>query len=689
MKIRYTVIASIVLLVLIFGGVLSQSFAASSENTGKLTLDVRYVNGDRVTSSGTMLKIYQGSSEDVFAELTKDSMTPSFSVELPLNHRYQIEVYIDDVFAAVDYIEFTKDNEHAVINIPTSGGLLLEILYKDGKSISGAEVSIKSPSGKRLGSYITDINGETPRRWLSPTIQEEDYYTVEIRLGEKILHEYSPIHLFPSKKQDLTITTPWPSVIDSMIVQIHFDAESDFNLDWKKEDLVAVLYDSNEKLIDQTDLNPRGESRFSSLSVGAYELHLVLNDIDGNEKQVIAEELVLDGEKTSFDIFGVELYPELKNLVEEIPTSSIPDNVNQNKIDIQANNSPDTTNNNSTSTKLSCNCVAFRFDDVQNFWLNDVQIKVMDTFHEKNTPITIGVIGNHFGKDEKLASSINNLIQTEFDIEIANHGWQHEDFAKYQKEEQSDLLKKSNQTILEILGVSPTVFIPPLNSINDDTLFAMSENGIKYFSTELDESDVVYQVSNFSIYHFPEGATTGKLNKEISLFEGLPYEETFSDIQTSIENYGFAVVTMHPQEFSTIREGTYSNTINQLQIDELKSLIDTIDENNIDMVLISEINEKSSILESSKTIPQWIKNNAGWWADRQISDIDFSKDLKYLIKTDIIKMPDNIPVSVNISETYIPQWIKNNAGWWAENLLSDEEFTKSMQYLITKRIIKI
>ena len=688
MKMKYSVIANTILIALIFGSMSSQSFA-SNEDVGNLILDVRYVNGDRVVSSGTMLKIYQGSSEDVFAELTKDSMTPSFTIELPLNHRYQVEVYIDDVYAAVDYIEFTKDNEHAVINIPTSGGLLLEILYKDGKPISGAEVLIKSPTGKRLGSYITDINGETPRRWLSPTIQEDDYYAIEIRLGEKIMYEYSPVHVFPSKKQVLTITTPWSSQIDSMTVQIYFDTKSDSNSDWKKEDLVAILYDSNEKVIDRTNLNPRGEARFSSLSVGAYEFRIILNDGDENKKQIITEELILDGKKTSFDIFGVKLFPEFESTNENISTPDIIENVNQNKINIQTNNSPDTINDNSATTQLSCNCVAFRFDDVQNFWLNDVQIKIIDTFHEKRTPVTVGVIGNHFGKDEKLANSISSIIQAELDIEIANHGWQHEDFAKYQKEEQSDLLKKSNQAILETLGISPTVFIPPLNSFNDDTLYAMSENGIKYFSTEIDESDIVYQVSNYPIYHFPEGATTGKLNKEISLFEGLSHEETFSDILTSIENYGFAVVTMHPQEFSTIKEGVYSNTINQIQIDELKLLIDTIGENDIDTVLISEINEKSSILESSKTIPQWIKNNAGWWADKQISDTDFSKGIEYLIRIDIIKIPETIPVDANISETHIPEWIKNNAGWWAENLLSDEEFTKSIQYLITQRIIKI
>jgi len=37
-------------------------------------------------------------------------------------------------------------------------------------------------------------------------------------------------------------------------------------------------------------------------------------------------------------------------------------------------------------------------------------------------------------------------------------------------------------------------------------------------------------------------------------------------------------------------------------------------------------------------IPSWIKNNAGWWADDKIDDIDFINGLKYLIKHKIIKI---------------------------------------------------
>lgn len=352
----------------------------------------------------------------------------------------------------------------------------------------------------------------------------------------------------------------------------------------------------------QAKVNQRGEAFFSKLNVGTYDFHIILQRGEENEKQLVKEEITVDGKKSSFDIFG------------KIDSENSPQQNQQDASDDSSQIDLETSKPQPISdsfSKHSCNCVAFRFDDIQNFWLNDVQIKVMETFYEKETPVTIGIIGNHFGKDEKLVNSVKNFVNANFDLEIANHGWEHEDFAKYNKNEQSELLKKSNDALTEILGVTPTTFIPPLNSFNEDTLYAMTENGLKYFSTELDESDAVYQVSGFSVYHFPEGAATGKLNKEISLFEGLSHEETLSDIHTSIENYGFAVVTLHPQEFSVIKDETYSNMVNQHQIDELKSLIAAIDENSFEVVLLSEIDKKSIVIANE--IPSWVKNNAQWW----------------------------------------------------------------------------
>ena len=88
-----------------------------------------------------------------------------------------------------------------------------------------------------------------------------------------------------------------------------------------------------------------------------------------------------------------------------------------------------------------------------------------------------------------------------------------------------------------------------------------------------------------------------------------------------------------------------------------------------------------------KTIPYWIKNNAGWWSDDKISDNDFIAGIEYLIKNKIINLS-----SQNINENssdVIPAWIKNNAGWWSAGKISDGDFLSGIKYLIENSIIKV
>ena len=37
----------------------------------------------------------------------------------------------------------------------------------------------------------------------------------------------------------------------------------------------------------------------------------------------------------------------------------------------------------------------------------------------------------------------------------------------------------------------------------------------------------------------------------------------------------------------------------------------------------------------------------------------------------------------------IPEWLKDNARWWADGLISDEAYISGLQYLISQGIIKI
>ena len=79
-------------------------------------------------------------------------------------------------------------------------------------------------------------------------------------------------------------------------------------------------------------------------------------------------------------------------------------------------------------------------------------------------------------------------------------------------------------------------------------------------------------------------------------------------------------------------------------------------------------------------IPSWVKNNAGWWADDQIPDSAFIDGIEYLVKEGIIVVPTTENESQNISD--IPEWIKTNAGWWATGQIDDKTFAIGIEYLI-------
>jgi hypothetical protein len=95
-------------------------------------------------------------------------------------------------------------------------------------------------------------------------------------------------------------------------------------------------------------------------------------------------------------------------------------------------------------------------------------------------------------------------------------------------------------------------------------------------------------------------------------------------------------------------------------------------------------------------IPNWIKDVAGWWADDQISENEFVTGIEYLINSNIISL-NFVPCHDEIQSQYgdskstsmVPHWIKNNANWWSENLIDDTDFINGLQYLIEYKIIKI
>jgi hypothetical protein len=102
---------------------------------------------------------------------------------------------------------------------------------------------------------------------------------------------------------------------------------------------------------------------------------------------------------------------------------------------------------------------------------------------------------------------------------------------------------------------------------------------------------------------------------------------------------------------------------------------------------VFELGIEEIISETTIEIPIWVKNNAGWWADNLIGDSDFVSGIQYMITEGIMTIPTT-PSGTSTSEE-IPAWIKNNAGWWSDDLIGDSDFVSGIQYLISEGIMNV
>jgi hypothetical protein len=84
---------------------------------------------------------------------------------------------------------------------------------------------------------------------------------------------------------------------------------------------------------------------------------------------------------------------------------------------------------------------------------------------------------------------------------------------------------------------------------------------------------------------------------------------------------------------------------------------------------------------ASHNVSSWIKDNP----KQLISNSEIIDGLKQMIRDKIIKSPKEY----SVSERMVPDWIKNNVRWWHDGQLSDDDFIKSLQYLVNKGVIRI
>jgi len=86
-------------------------------------------------------------------------------------------------------------------------------------------------------------------------------------------------------------------------------------------------------------------------------------------------------------------------------------------------------------------------------------------------------------------------------------------------------------------------------------------------------------------------------------------------------------------------------------------------------------------------IPSQYKTLVKLWSDsKQLTDIKFSSVIRDLIQYEIIQIPE---FDNQTNAVHIPSWVKNDAKWWSDDLISDNDFGLAIQYLIKAKIMTV
>ena len=254
---------------------------------------------------------------------------------------------------------------------------------------------------------------------------------------------------------------------------------------------------------------------------------------------------------------------------------------------------------NNGTAKSNCNCVVFRMDDLQDYWLKSAQLATMNQFISRNQSLTVGIIMKDTGNDTEIVNKVKEGSDSGL-FELAVHGWNHTDYTKLSEEEQRKSLEDSNKKMIELFGNGSEIFIPPLNAFDDATINAVQQANMKILDgngSSFDELQLKgnnesgaqssIQIPSKDFFYIPSTISF------TDYYQDRPFKNSvqniFNNVTQSINTNGYAVIIIHPQDFVKIENGTFTEALDENQTSDLSRLIDLILSNNIRLGSFSEV----------------------------------------------------------------------------------------------------
>ena len=297
-----------------------------------------------------------------------------------------------------------------------------------------------------------------------------------------------------------------------------------------------------------------------------------------------------------------------------------------------------------------------------------------------------------------VTSELLQIMSTTIYVEIFNSFEDYEDAARIKYSLTDETIQYTNQSIFEVVGAKneskliklskdypenvPESQIPAINFV--EITFTM------IFAKPMDTSHVVIETEgNYNMHEiiYLKDALVVKENSlnaltldEISkiqpelVYDPLPFVDPLKEPSHYIKRY------LSEPEYKEWFDTNYPSYTIYEGIGISKYEFDEI---------VKQLTSPEPSLNNyqGSVIPEWVKNNAAWWSEGVIYDNDFVSGIEFLIKEGIIMV--SVTESGEKSDAAIPEWVKKNAAWWSEDIISEKEFLSGIEYLVNNGIIQV
>ena len=297
-----------------------------------------------------------------------------------------------------------------------------------------------------------------------------------------------------------------------------------------------------------------------------------------------------------------------------------------------------------------------------------------------------------------VTSELLQIMSTTIYVEIFNSFEDYEDAARIKYSLTDETIQYTNQSIFEVVGAKneskliklskdypedvPESQIPAINFV--EITFTM------IFAKPMDTSHVVIETEgNYNMHEIiylkdalivKENSLNALTLDEVSkiqpelVYDPLPFVDLLKEPSHYIKRY------LSEPEYKEWFDTNYPSYTIYEGIGISKFEFDEI---------VKQLTSPEPSLNNyqGSVIPEWVKNNAAWWSEGVIYDNDFVSGIEFLIKEGVIMV--SVTESGEKSDAVIPEWVKNNAAWWSEDIISEKEFLSGIEYLVNNGIIQV